>query len=324
MRRLAGLLLASLLLAGPSCALAQPATIGAPPRPATARSVAPFRLGIAAAGRPESATARIEPFRARIASALDRPVEVVAFADERALVGAIASGRVDYAPLSAIGYATATRLCDCVEPLAAPRDADRAPGWHTVILAPAGRGVARLGDLAGRRLAISRDPAIGTRRLATMFLARAGLTGASAPVLVETDGPEAALAAALDGRADAAVVWSSLAGDPQEGWSRGTLADLVARGTVRAAQVALVWSSPSLPLGPHTVRATTDEATKRRLREMLIDLDADPDVYEAIERTHSGGFVRVGAPSYRPFVDLLAPAEDEAGSTPAGAVPPKG
>lgn len=323
LRTLCALLLGVVLAVAPPAAAQVGPARGASERSA-ARADRPFRLGVVGGDRREATLRRIEPFRAHLASILDRPVAAFAFDGEAEVVGALVGERIDYAPLSAIGYATAARLCDCVEPLAAPRDADRAAGWHTVILAPVGRGLSRLGDLAGRRLAISRDPAIGTRRLALMFLARAGLTGATAPVLVETDGPEAALAAALDGRADAAVAWSSLAGDPQEGWSRGTLADMVARGAVRAEQVTVVWSSPPLPLGPHTVRASTDEATKRRLREMLIDLDVDPDVYEAVERAHPGGFARVGAPAYRPFVDLLTPAEEPTDPAPTGAAPPKG
>ena len=166
---------------------------------------------------------------------------------------------------------------------------------------------------------------IGTRRLPLAMAAKIAPVGAEAPVLVETAGPAEALRALLDGRAEAALVWSSLEGDSETGWSRGPLADVVARGEARADDVRVVWSSPVLPLGPHTVRANLGEPEKRRLREMLIELDADPDVYEAIERDHSGGFVRVGTPSYRPFVDLLAPVEpapEEPKST--GATPPKG
>ncbi|NLH82953.1 MAG: phosphate/phosphite/phosphonate ABC transporter substrate-binding protein, partial [Phyllobacteriaceae bacterium] len=290
-----------------------------------AAAAAPFRLGIVAADRREVAAARVEPFRHELASVLGRDVTVETFDDEAALVGALVARRIDYAPLSAIGFATATRLCDCVEPLAAPRDADRAAGWHAVVLARAGSGPARPEDLAGRRLAVAPASSIGTRRIPLAMLARSAPVGAEAPRLVETAGPAEALRALLDGRAEAALVWSSLEGDADAGWSRGPLAEAVARGEARAEDVRVVWASPLLPLGPHTVQASLGEADKRRLREMLIELDADPEVYEAIERTHSGGFVRVGAPSYRPFVDLLTPPEPPAEEPPAAdAAPPRG
>ncbi len=327
-RVLAPLLLAGLVSVGVAvpAALAQLSPIGAPREAEGAKTRAkPFRLGIVAASRSEAAVERVDPFRRRLARVLDGDVAVTPFTDETALIGALVAGRVDYAPLSAVGYATASRLCGCVEPLAAPRAADRAPGWFAIVLVAAGGGVASVDDLAGRRLAIASNAAIGTGRLPSMLLERAGLVGARSPRRIETDGPAEALQALLDGRADAAVVWSSLDGDPQTGWSRGTLADFVAAGRVEAGRVRMVWSSPILPLGPHTVRATLDEPTKRRLREMLIELDADPDVYEAIEPAASGGFVRVGAPAYRPFVDLLTPpGEAETPPETTGSAPPKG
>lgn len=294
-------------------------------QPAAKTKVKPFRLGIVAASRPEAAIERVDPFRRQLARVLETEVVVSAYDDEAALIGALVAGRVDYAPLSAMGYATAARLCDCVEPLAAPRDADRAPGWFAVVVAKAGGGIVKAGDLARRRLAVSADEAIGTRRLPLMLLGRTGLTEAESPRLVETAGPSEALRALLDGRADAAVVWSSLDGDPDTGWSRGTITEFVERGEIRASQLKVVWSSPILPLGPHTVKADLEEGRKRRLREMLIELDADPEISDAIEPIHSGGFVRVGAPAYRPFVDLLTPpSEPDRAPETTGSAPPKG
>lgn len=322
------LLLAAIVVLDTPAARAQIAPLGRSPetrRETTTREVAPFRLGIVAPDRPEATLARVDPFRRHLAMTLERDVEVRLFADETELVGALAAGRIDYAPLTALGFARASRLCDCVEPLAAPRDADRSAGWRAVILARKALGPTRTEDLAKRRLAVSPAQAIGTRRLPLMLLDRAGLGGDAAPILVETDGPEAALRALMAGEADAALVWASPASDVDDGTGRGTLADFVARGEARTEDFVPVWTSPLLPLGPHTVRAALDEASKRSLREMLIQLDVDPDVYEAIERVHSGGFVRVGVPSYRPFVDLLTPPDppsEDPQST--GGLPSKG
>jgi phosphonate transport system substrate-binding protein len=326
MRRFALLLFALAVATATPAALAQLAPVGRPEARGTVkvREVPPFRLGIVGAERPAAMLARVDPFRRHLAGTLGRDVAVTTFPDEAALTGALVAGRIDYAPLTALGFARASRLCDCVEPLAAPREADRAPGWHAVILANRTSGLSRAEDLAGKHLAVAPKAAIGTRRLPMMLLERAGLVADKAPLLVETAGPEAALRALVEGRADAALVWSSLAGEREEGWSRGTLAEAVARGTARAEDFTLVWSSPLLPLGPHTVRAALDEPTKRRLREMLVQLDIDPDVYEAIERDHAGGFVRVGAPSYRPFVDLLTPPEPPAAEPATDGQPSKG
>lgn len=279
-----------------------------------AQTAKPLRLGIVAANRPEAASERVEPFRLRLADTLGVAVRTLRFADERALAEALAGGRVDYAPMSASGYATAWRLCGCIEPLAAPRAADATAGYRAIVVVRTGTTLAKPSDLAGKRLAVSAETSIAGRRLPLRLLEAEGLRGASVPVLVPVDGPKAAVRALMAGTVEAAVAWSTLEGDLAEGYGRGTLHDLVAAGEVAMTDVRVLWSSPVLPHGPHVVRADLGEGPKRRLRDMLVDLDeVDPDAYDAIEPVHSGGFVRVGQPAYAPFIDLVTPRETPRG-----------
>ena len=280
---------------------------GDAPRVAKAR---PLRLGFVAAARPTDAVDRVEPFRLRLADTLGVEVRAQRYADERALIEAFADGRVDYAPLSASGYAMAWRRCGCVEPLAAPRAADGSAGWRIVVVVPTSSPLEKLPALAGRRLAVADESSIGGHRLALHMLEAQGLKGAAAPRLETVAGPRAALAAVIERRVDAAVAWSTLEGDVAEGYGRGTLHDMVAAGEVSMADVRVLWASPMLPHGPHAVRSDLGEGPKRRLRDMLVDLDeVDPDAYEAIEPVHAGGFLRVGHPAYVPFVDLVTPVD---------------
>jgi phosphonate transport system substrate-binding protein len=293
------------LSAGPAAPLGPPS--GARIR-VRLRAEKALRLGIVAAVRPEQAIDRIDPFRRRLADTLAGEVAVATFPDERRLIDALAAGRIDYARLSATGYATAWVLCGCVEPLAAPRAGDGTAGYHAAIVTRTGSPLKKLADLAGHTLAISSGNALATRRLPLLMMAREGLTGERAPALQEVDGPASALRAVLAGRADAAVVWSTLEGDQSEGWGRGTLHDFVAKGDVSMADVRVIWSSPVLPHGPQVVRAGLDEGRKRRLRDMLIDLDeVDPDAYEAIEPTHAGGFLRIVHAAYATWLKLVTP-----------------
>jgi len=279
-----------------------------------------LRLGLVAAYRPELAIDRLEPFRRRLADTLAASVTTATFTDERRLIDALAAGRIDYARLSATGYATAWVLCGCVEPLAAPRAGDGTAGYHAAIVTRTGSSLKTPADLAGRTLAISSGNGLATRRLPLLLLAREGLVGDRAPVLREVDGPTAALRAVLADKADAAVVWSTLEGDPTEGWGRGTLHDLAAKGELSMADVRVLWSSPTLPHGPQVVRASLDEGRKRRLRDMLLDLDeVDPDAYEAIEPVYSGGFLRIGHAAYDTWLKLVT---RDAVPPPAAAPPP--
>lgn len=305
----------------PGASLPPPVTRGRPRQ----RTEKPLRLGLVAAVRPEIALDRIEPFRRRLADTLAGEVKAVTFADERLLIEALATGRVDYARLTATGYATAWTLCGCVEPLVAPRAADGTAGFRAAIVTRTGSPLAKLADLAGHTLAISSEPGLATRRLPLLLLTREGLTGERAPKLVEVGGPGEALRAMLAGRAEAAVVWSTLEGDPTEGWGRGTLHDLAARGEVSMPDIRVLWSSQVLPHGPQVVRSSLDEGRKRRLRDMLMDLDeVDPDAYEAIEPVHAGGFLRIGHPAYVPWLPLVAPPPQpqNAPGTTTGSTPP--
>lgn len=316
------------LMAGATPVAAQIETIG--PKTETkaigakpAKTLKALRLGIVAASRVGPALERVEPFRRRLAATLEEGATVVTFDNEAELVRALAAERIDYAPLTASGFATASVLCGCVEPLAAPRAADRSAGWYAVVVTRPDGPIVKAEDLAGRTMALTGDEAVGTRRLPLMMLAKSGLTGAKAPRLIGEADPKAALRSLLAGRVEAALIWSSLEGEKDEGWTRGPLRDLVAAGEVRHEDVRIVWTSPILPHGPHAVRSAIDEGRKRRLREMLIELDTDPEAYEAIEPVHSGGFVRVGAPAYAPFTEMVTPrAEPSEPTRPDGATPP--
>ncbi|WP_333825806.1 phosphate/phosphite/phosphonate ABC transporter substrate-binding protein [Pinisolibacter sp.] len=292
------------------------------------RRARPLRLGILADGLPAAAIDRVEPFRLRLAETLGVDVGTRTFSDERALIDAFAAGRVDYAPLTASGYAMAWRLCGCVEPLAAPRAHDGSTGWRIVVVVPTGSTSEKLPDLAGKRLGVSGEGSIGGRRLALRLMVPQMGKDVVAPSLEVFDNPRSAVKAVLERRIDAAVAWSTLEGDVAEGYGRGTLHDMVAAGELAMTDVRVLWASTVMPHGPHTVRSDLAEGPKRRMRDMLVDLDeVDPDAYDAIEPVHAGGFLRIGHAAYAPFVDLVTPRESTSEPAPAaprttGSTPP--
>ena len=290
-----------------------------------ARPAKPLTLGIVASARPAATVDRMEPFRLRLAETLGVDVLTRSFADERALIDAFAAGRVDYAPLTASGYAMAWRLCGCVEPLVAPRAADGSAGWRIVVVVPTGGRGEKPADLAGKRLGVSGETAIGGHRLALRMLDQQMPKGTEPPRLEVFDGPRAAVKAMLEGRVDAAVAWSTLEGDIGEGYGGGTLHDMVATRDLAMTDVRVLWASPVLPNGPHAVRTDLAEGPKRRLRDMLVDLDeVDPDAYDAVEPVFTGGFLRIGHAAYGPFVDLVTPRDPVPEPRTTGSTTPPG
>jgi phosphonate transport system substrate-binding protein len=282
---------------------------------------APFRLGIVATDR--RAADRIEPFRRRLEIALDRNVEIVSTGSGLALARALAEAKVDYAMLSGTAYATAWRLCGCVAPIAVPRSVDGTAGYHAAVVVRASSSIATVKDLKSRTLAVAEETSVAGRMLPLAELASAGVPSTDLAKLVPTAGPAAALALLTDGKVDAAVVWSTLEGSEAGGYSRGTLADAVAKGRLAMSDYRIVWSSSLIAHPPHVIRSSLAEPVKARLRDVLDDLpERDPDAYDAVAGSFGGGFVPVGHAAYVNLLPLVTPPE-AAEPTPAEPVKPK-
>lgn len=255
-----------------------------------------LRLGIVSAsvGRLSGlpASDRLEPFRRRLAAAVQKPVQILPLADGRALVAALVAKRIDYAILSASAYAAAEATCHCLEPLAVPRAGDGATGWRAAIVVRGDAAGQTLADLKGKTLALPPAPAFAGRNYALAALAKDGLAedGFRAEV---TSGAEDAARAVLDGRADAALIWISATATPGAP-TRGPLATLAAARLLPPEGLRPIWQSATIPHGPHVVRAALPAEWRARLRDTLIRLHSeDPAAYDAVEPEYGGGFAGI-------------------------------
>jgi phosphonate transport system substrate-binding protein len=276
-----------------------------------------LRVGILATDNPSAELKRLEPFRAYLSARLSLPVELVPTTSAETLIEAESSGRVPYAILSASAYAAASESCKCVEPLAQPTAFDGSRGFYAVLLARADSPITTLADTDGKRLALGAADSVTGHLLPLKEFAAAGIDPATHfGALYESPGPVDAIAALLDGRADLALAWSSLTGDAAAGYSFGPLHTMVAAGAVSMDQLRIVWQSPLIPFGPHTVRTDMAGEEKTLLRDALVAMAAEaPDVLDAVDRSAygGGGFVAAAAADYAPLVPLVAP---EAPATP--------
>ncbi|MEL6921767.1 MAG: PhnD/SsuA/transferrin family substrate-binding protein, partial [Pseudomonadota bacterium] len=85
---------------------------------------------------------RLSQFTAYLQETLDMPVDLFAARDGVALVDAIASGQIEYAIMSGMGYATTQKLCACAMALASPSTVDDQTHIASVLIAPEGIDVA--------------------------------------------------------------------------------------------------------------------------------------------------------------------------------------
>lgn len=113
--------------------------------------------------------------------------------------------------------------------------------------------------------------------------------------------------AMMSGAADAAFAWSSLAGNAARGYSRGTLADLVAAGEVAMDEIAIVWRSPPIAHGPFAVLSNLPAADKEKTASYLSALYArNPVAYDVLNPFHAGGYAAVDARDYSGLSALTA------------------
>lgn len=281
------------------CAVAL-AAFGAASLPARADwrdDIGTFRIGIVA----EPGGGNTIPGLARLtdayANALGMKVEFVVARDYAALIEAQASGRVQYAVYSALAYATASERCGCVEPLAAPVDADGAVGIRSVLVTRDGR-LTDLAAMASRRIAIAQAGNVGALLPLAALSAQGVKIAQDSPFLARAVSATAAETMLSGGEADGLFGWEPVDAGGQPTHADGTVARLEAAG-IPGASLRVLWTSGLLRYGPHAVRSDLDPEAKRRLTVFLTNLKSQtPDVYDLLESTHSGGFVQAAPKDY--------------------------
>ncbi len=263
-----------------------------------------LRLGVIVAADDETRE-RVEPFRLALEEIADLPVDLFLMDTMADAVEAIAGGRIDYVRLSPSAYAAAYRLCDCVEPLVTAGPDDFPARFHAVLVARRGEdGSVALEDLKGTRVAVGGTQSVAGYRVPLANLAADGVNARSYfSTLVEVQDPLDGLRAVLDGRVQAALGWSTLAGEAKNGYTAGTLNEYYVSGAPGFKNLEIVWRSPPIPYSAHTLRKDLPDALKRRVRAGLMDMRREaPDAYLAIEPDLPGGFEPVVHADYRPVL----------------------
>ena len=268
-----------------------------------------LRLGVVVAAD-ETARERVEPFRLAMEEIVDLPVDLFLLDTLGDAIESIVEGKIDYVRLSPSAYAAAHRICGCVEPLVTAGPDDFPARFYAILVSKRGPQNTSLDDLKGTRLAVGNKHAVAAYRVPLANLAADGVNARSHfQTLVEVQNPVEGLRAILDGRVQASLAWSSLAGEAKNGFTAGTLNDYYVSGAKGFNDLEIVWRSPPIPYSAHAVAKKLPDALKRRLRAGLMDLRREaPDAYLAIEPDLPGGFEPVVHADYRP---VLRTYEDE-------------
>lgn len=260
-----------------------------------------FRIGMVSESGAGQAVPGLSKLKRAYAQALGMPVEIFVARDYAALIDAQATQRIDYAIYSTTAYGTASLLCSCVEPVAAPLGSNGATGVMAILITRDDR-LKSLADIGAHRVAIAPQQGVATSMLPLATLSAGNiLTDGMQARFVNTESTAAAEAMLVDGSVDAIFGWSGGPGDP----SGGTLARLAGAG-LDPASLKVIWQSPVLRYGPHALRSGLDAEVRRTLVAFLTGLkDIQPDVYDLLDAAHGGGFVEVQPRDYAVALDMV-------------------
>jgi phosphonate transport system substrate-binding protein len=236
-----------------------------------------FRIGISASDAKPLTPADIDKLKSGYAAALGMPVEIDILRDYPALIDAQVSSRIEYAIYSAASYAAAWLLCECVEPLAAPVQANGATGIRSILVMNAGAIFTRL-DLNGIRIGIpGKDSISGFAVPLAQYTVGTRALAADERFFNMFSGAADTASAFAGGRIDGFFGWAySDAAGPVKGsgiMGTGTDASFAADG--RTVETKIPWTSSLLRYGPHAVRRNLDAEAKSALRSYLQGLDAE-------------------------------------------------
>ena len=285
----------------------------------------PLRLAVLAGSDPGATIRDLAPLTDALGAAVGRPVEILPVASYGAMIDAQIQRRIDGGFYSAAAYAVAEAECRCLEPIVAPASADGTAAYHAIIVARPDSGIESAADLEGRTVAMGAADSIGARRMQLAGLMAEGIDPAEFGGVFTVGSAEEAVRLAAQDAVDAAFAWSSLSGDMASGYSRGTLADLIARGEIGAGDVSIVWRSPPIAHGPLAVLRSLPDAEKQALESLLLGLErSEPAAYDRLNPFYGGGYVAVEPDDYSGLAAIATqnvgalrlPEEGAEGSTP--------
>lgn len=291
-RAAAGLLLAAFI----ASAVQAPASAG------WREDLGTFRIGILSEPGAGSSVAGLSEIKRAYRMALGLPVEILVAENYAALIQAQAEGRLEYAIYSATAYATASSLCSCVEPVAAPVAGDGSTGLRAALIARDGR-LTSVEEIARRRVAVVEGDSIAGFALPGSALAEA--FDREGMIFIKAASASAAETMLVEGSVDAIFGWLPSSDDQKAEFAGGTLERLIVAG-IDPAALKVVWTSGLLRFGPHAIRADLNPEVRRSLTIFLTSmLSQTPVLYDLVERHYGGGFRAVTEDDYSTAVTMV-------------------
>jgi phosphonate transport system substrate-binding protein len=264
-----------------------------------------FRVGIVDGGRPILEARRAKPFAEALSKALSMPVEIFTASDHKTLIDAQIENRVEYAVYSATAFSAAWVLCKCVEPLAVPIAQDGSKSFRSVLIARKSQGSSIL-SLRGKTIAVPGADSFSGYILPKYLMSLKNIDLESGAWEVrDLQNADAAIETYVKKDAQALFGWEPTKSQVNSDQAVTNQATLSLLGKA-ASNSRIIWRSPEIPNGPHTVRNGLDSEARAILWDFLDQLlVSDINAYDAIAPKWGGGFAPVARQDYQTVIDLV-------------------
>lgn len=274
-----------------------------------AAQVPTIRIGLLGGENDSDRLGRYEGYRKLMEDTYGVPVKVYPAADYAGVIQAFGAKQIEIATMGASGYAGAwLETNGGVEPLLVAVEADGSIAYRSVMVTRADSGIATLDQMKGHSLAWA-DPNSTSGYLIPRFeLKHAGIDTESGKYFSRTGfggGHEQAVVAVLQNQYDAACTWASGIGDEKQGFTRGNLHEMIAKGLLKPGELRILWTSRPILNGPLTVRKELPQAFRDDMTAFHLGLyEAHRDIYDQVERGGGKGYQKVTHDDFQLFVDL--------------------
>lgn len=289
-------------------AWAQPAFPTAGRRPWAAQ-VPQIRIGLLGGENESDRIGRYGPYGKLIEDTFGVPVRLFPAADYAGVIQAFGARQIEFAGMGSSAYAAAWMDTNGnVEPLTVAEEKDGSISYVAVMIVRADSGITNLEQMRGKSLAWA-DPNSTSGYLIPRFeLREGGIDPEPGKYFSRTGfggGHEQAVVAVVQKQYDAAVTWASGQGDVNQGYSRGNLNAMVAKGMLDMRQMRIIWTSRPILNGPLTARKDTPEAFRNDIRDFHLALPkAHPAIYEQVERGGGTGYRAVKHEDFQLFIQM--------------------
>ena len=265
-----------------------------------------FRIGLIGSSSKKKDLARLRPFKELLQKELSMPVEIFLARDFTTLIQAQVSSRIEYAIFSSTAYATAWTLCECVSPLVSPLAEDGSRGFSSVLISRRSLGL-KLTTLKNRTVLAGHEESFAAHQFPKGILRNEGIDWEKIGWKLEiAKTSEQSLNRFADGEVDAFFGWQPSQGAPEKQPVSGTVARLRNFRQNIADDLDILWRSPSVPYGVHSVRTSlAGEAQDILLALMLTLREQNPGIYKIVEPTYSGGFTQSEQEDFAAVIDYI-------------------